>query len=69
MKSRMGLCVVLSVMFVFLCTGLVFAQAKSTTIKFSSPFVATDSRTQAYQYWADIVEKERAEAVTGLEPR
>jgi TRAP-type C4-dicarboxylate transport system substrate-binding protein len=58
MKSRMGLCVVLSVVFVFLCTGLAFAQAKSTTIKFSSPFVATDSRTQAYQYWADMVEKE-----------
>jgi TRAP-type C4-dicarboxylate transport system substrate-binding protein len=34
------------------------AQAKSVTIKFSSPFVASDSRTQSYQYWADLVEKE-----------
>jgi TRAP-type transport system periplasmic protein len=52
-------CVVLVVamVFIFLCTGISFSQAKKVTIKFSSPFMADDHRTRIYQYWADLVNK------------
>jgi len=41
-----------------LCVGINFSEAKTTTIKFSSPFPASDPRTQSYQYWGDLVNKE-----------
>lgn len=58
MKKVTVLCLTLSVVFIFLVANVGFAQTKTLTIKFSSPFVASDSRTMTYQYWGDMVNKE-----------
>lgn len=49
---------IMSLVVVFVCSGVSFSEAKSVTIKFSSPFSTKDARTQTYQYWADLVNKE-----------
>lgn len=46
------------IILISVCINVHFSFAEKTVIKFSSPFPASDPRTQSYQYWGDLVAKE-----------